>query len=603
MKNALKNQIRRLTQKLEKLEKLSSRISTFRLFDVVLAVLLIFLGARTGNAWLFYGIIILGVASFVILVTRHRKIDDWIEKMKGWIEIRKQHLAKMNLEWDEIPEANPQEDYEHHPFARDLDIVGKHSILQLINTAVYKGGLAQLEQWLTSQNIHLSKLKKRQSLIKELKPMAHFRDRLRLYAALARKQRKEHDWTMDELLVWLRSTEQDNYTKPLAILATLSAVNITLLVLYIAGIVDPYVIFTAIVYFLVYNYYGDLTSGIFDEAQQINKLLSQFREVLLYLEDYPYKKGSRLESFCAVFTNDRQLPSTFLKRIIRLASAASSQSSELTWALLNAVVPWDMYFAKKLNAYKEELEPKLSVWLDHFYRLEALNSIANYAWLNDEYIFTLPSESSKQPIIKAEQLGHPLIPKNRKVTNSVAVDDIGDILLITGSNMSGKSTFLRTLGINLCLCYAGAPVNARSFRTIPFRLFSSINVTDSLDEGLSHFYAEVKRLRKMLEALNKVDKYPLFYMVDEIYRGTNNKERLIGSDAFLKEVAGHSGVGLVSTHDLELAQLENEIESLTNYHFEETIEDGKMRFEYKLKPGPCPTTNALKIMDMEGLPT
>ena len=169
--------------------------------------------------------------------------------------------------------------------------------------------------------------------------------------------------------------------------------------------------------------------------------------------------------------------------------------------------------------------------------------------------------------------------------------------------MAGKSTFLRTMGINLAMCFAGAPVNASSFSAIPFRLFSSINVTDSLDDGLSHFYAEVKRLRALLDILNDDHETPVFFMVDEIYRGTNNRERLKGSEAFLKNVAGKNGVGLVSTHDLELAQLEQSIPELSNWHFAETIEGGKMSFEYKLKPGPCPTTNALKIMEMEGLPT
>src|SRR5699024_3282031 len=152
------------------------------------------------------------------------------------------------------------------------------------------------------------------------------------------------------------------------------------------------------------------------------------------------------------------------------------------------------------------------------------------------------------------------------------------------------------------LCFAGAPVNATSFSTTPFRIFSSINVTDSLNNGLSHFYAEVKRLKELLMLLNDEHSTPVFFLVDEIYRGTNNRVRLQGSRAFLQKVAGQNGIGLVSTHDLELAQLEETIPQLSNWHFEETIEGGKMSFEYKLKPGPCPTTNALKIMEMEGLP-
>ena len=168
--------------------------------------------------------------------------------------------------------------------------------------------------------------------------------------------------------------------------------------------------------------------------------------------------------------------------------------------------------------------------------------------------------------------------------------------------MAGKSTFLRTVGINLVLAYSGAPVNASSLNTSLYRIFTSINVNDSLGDGLSHFYAEVKRLRELLDELNKDESQPLFFFVDEIYKGTNNKERYAGSAAFLREVAGKNGIGMVSTHDLELADLESEIDALSNWHFVESITDGKMSFEYKLRSGPCPSTNALEIMRIEGLP-
>jgi DNA mismatch repair ATPase MutS len=368
------------------------------------------------------------------------------------------------------------------------------------------------------------------------------------------------------------------------------------------GSLPPYVIISFVIYLLTYNFYSGKISGLFDEAMQIESLLSRFRSVLLYLESFPYKQNSNLREFCSIYHHADQRPDRYLKKIIRFASAASSQGSELIWLLLNSIVPWDMFFAWRLDDYKKELEPKLRLWLDRFYQLEALNSMANFAWLNPEYSFALPQSNQDAPVFKAEALGHPLIPKDQKVTNDVVIEQIGNIQLITGSNMSSKSTFLRTIGINLCLCFAGGPVNAASFDTTLFRLFSSINVTDSLNEGLSHFYAEVKRLRQLMDALNADHASPLFFFVDEIYRGTNNRERLKGSAAFLKSVAGRNGVGLVSTHDLELARLEDEIPSLSNWHFEETIIDGRMEFEYKLKSGPSPSTNALKIMEIEGLP-
>ena len=167
--------------------------------------------------------------------------------------------------------------------------------------------------------------------------------------------------------------------------------------------------------------------------------------------------------------------------------------------------------------------------------------------------------------------------------------------------MSGKSTFLRTVGINLALANAGGPVNASSMEIAPLRMFTCIRVADSVNDGISYFYAEVKRLKRMLTELESESEYPMIYFVDEVFRGTNNRERLIGSRELLRQLCMLNGVGLISTHDLELTSLADEMEGVTNFHFRETIENGKMSFDYLLHPGPSPTTNALTIMELEGL--
>jgi DNA mismatch repair ATPase MutS len=205
-------------------------------------------------------------------------------------------------------------------------------------------------------------------------------------------------------------------------------------------------------------------------------------------------------------------------------------------------------------------------------------------------------------LFRANGLGHPLIRDEKKVTNDFKIDKSGEVLILTGSNMAGKSTFLRTIGVNLCLAYAGGPVNARHMQTSLFRLFTCIRVTDSVTDGYSYFYAEVRRLRALLDALNQPEKLPLFFLIDEIFKGTNNKERLIGSRSFVKALTGRNCVGAISTHDLELVKLEGTVPQVRNLHFREEVVDGQLTFDYILRPGPCPTTNALKIMAMEGLP-
>ena len=202
----------------------------------------------------------------------------------------------------------------------------------------------------------------------------------------------------------------------------------------------------------------------------------------------------------------------------------------------------------------------------------------------------------------ASDLGHPLLKPESKVCNDFALDGKHRVVILTGSNMAGKSTFLRTIGVNLSLAYAGAPVNATHLQTSLFRLFTCIKVSDSVQDGLSYFYAEVKRLQALLAATKMNDRLPVLFLIDEIFRGTNSRERLIGSRSYIRALSQGPSMGLIATHDLELIKLADEIEGVTNYHFREEVHDGRMVFDYRLRSGPCPTTNALKIMSLEGLP-
>jgi DNA mismatch repair ATPase MutS len=347
------------------------------------------------------------------------------------------------------------------------------------------------------------------------------------------------------------------------------------------------------------------TGEPFHEALQMRDALEQLLTVFGYLENYSYYKKLHLQVLCRPFLAPASRPTHHLKRVNRVVNATGIRSNPLFWIILNAVVPWDYYFTYQLARAKAAVARQLPKWLEVWYELEALCSLANSAYLNPGYTFPVIKEfrpGQPGPVFQARKLGHPLIPVEELVRNSFTIDRLGDIDLFTGSNMSGKSTFLRTLGINLVLAQAGGVVNARYMETIPWRLYSCIKITDSVTNGISYFYAEVKCLKKLLETLEGDHSLPLFFLIDEIFRGTNNRERLIGSRAYIEATTGKNGVGLVATHDLELVQLADELSYVRNYHFRDDISDGRMVFDYTLYPGPSPTTNAIKIMRAEGLP-
>jgi DNA mismatch repair ATPase MutS len=285
-----------------------------------------------------------------------------------------------------------------------------------------------------------------------------------------------------------------------------------------------------------------------------------------------------------------------------ISSAASLQNNQILSLLVNALLPWDIFFAYLLDGFKQKLNQRLPAWLNVWYQAEGLTALANFAYLNPEYRFPVIRDSITQPVLTAKGLGHPLIAKSARVVNDFSFSDLGEVALISGSNMSGKSTFLRTLGVNLTLAYAGTVVNADQMQISILRLFTCIQISDSLKDGFSYFYAEVRRLKKLLTWLEESEQTAVFYLIDEIFQGTNHEERRIGSLAYLKSLVNANGVGAISTHDIELSKMADIELRIQNYNFQDSVEDGKMSFDYRLRPGPSPTTNALKIMAIEGLP-
>lgn len=603
MKKLFEEHIARIERKVELYTKMSGTISRARLVIFIITLLFIFLASGVVND-LVYTIVLIGfVIAFLNLMGRHKNVEEFIQKLTFLKQIKQEQIARMDLQWDRIPFRDfNRGKYLNHPYAQDLNIIGKRSLFQLMDTSIYGGSSNILLAWLLNKAENVNGIKQRQKLVQELAPLQLFRDKLRVEALFIKSKTGRYEWSMEQMLDWLRLPKKTGFILPLLIMAVLSVSNVTLGVLALMDMLSSvYFVISFVSYLTMLKTTEKKVSGLFDSAFQMEKLLGSFSNILNHVERFKASDSKQIADFLKVYQEEAQKPSITLKKVRRFAVAASIQKNQLLGPIVNLFIPWNLFFSMKLENLKEELEPKLSKWLDTFYELEALNSLANYSFLNTNYSFPLFDKNSAN-LFKAKQLGHPLIPEDQKVNNDFEVKPGKDLFLITGSNMAGKSTFLRTVGINLVLAYAGAPVNAESLNTNLFRIFTSINVNDSLGDGLSHFYAEVKRLRVLLDELNKDEGQPLFFFVDEIYKGTNNKERYSGSAAFLREVAGKNGIGMVSTHDLDLADMESEIEALSNWHFVESIKDGKMSFEYKLKSGPCPSTNALEIMKMEGLP-
>jgi len=511
----------------------------------------------------------------------------------------------MALNWDGLPPAfEPAAPLDQHPFAADLHVTGAHSLHRLLNTAVSAGGADRLADWLLAHEPDLEAIEARRARVRELRPLSTFCDRLRLEARLAAGGQRAPLWNGARLLETVgRSSETGGLFGLLLTLFGLAGLNAGLWTLHAVGLVPGYWAYSLLAYVVLYGSQQGRLGPLLREASALERALDQVVAAFHYLETRRWRAQPGLRALCAPFVERGQRPSAQLKRLARVTSAVSLRNSGLAWLLVNLAVPWDLFFLHRFERCKAGLAEHLPDWLDRWYELEALGSLAQFAYLNPEAPFpVLEAPAADGAPFRARGLAHPLIREADKVRNDVAFESMGELALVTGSNMSGKSTLLRAVGANLCLSYAGAPVDAHALRVQPFRLFTCIQVSDSLSHGISYFYAEVKRLKALLDALEHDHPFPLFFLVDEIFRGTNNRERLLGSRAYLRALAGRRGVGLVSTHDLELVALEGELSGLKNHHFRERLEDGRMRFDYRLRLGPCPTTNALEIMRLAGLP-
>ncbi len=595
--------IQRIIRRTKELTELSNRLSWVRLFTGISTLFLTvmafqFLGALPG--WL----VLLGfVVGFIFLVRYHNRIDATIQKFNILREIKSAHIGRMQVDWQQIPDAPELEPVKNHPFNQDLNITGERSLHRILNTAMTKGGQQMLADWLLQEVPEPDAAEYRQQLVSELTPLNSFRDRVELNARYGMDADEGH-WTAERVLQWLdKEKPAKGMRKFLMALGLGAFLNIALFILWLVSPFPPYFVLTFILYFsgfiLSVRYFKDLVS----EADALESSLASFSSVLRYIEDFKFRENSALKKFFRVYQDPEQRPSRLLRRIAVIAgAAANSQRSQIGWLVLNAIVPWDLYYAWRLEHLKSELQHALREWLQTWYQLEALSSLANFAYLNPGTVYPEIQPGTGSPHFSASQIGHPLIHSDERVCNDFSMDNAGDVVLITGSNMSGKSTFLRTLGVNLVLAYAGAPVVAESLQITPFRLFTCIQISDSLSDGISYFYAEVRRLRRLLDAYYNEEKYPLFFLIDEIFRGTNNRERLAGSRSVIKALTRGDGLGIIATHDLELTHLEEDISHIRNYHFREHISEGKLEFDYTLRKGPCPTTNALKIMQLEGLP-
>jgi len=542
------------------------------------------------------------IALFLIVAGYHNRLESRLHRLRLWKQIKLVHQARLRLDWQHIP-ARPGSAPEQHPYAKDLDLVGPHSLLHLLDTTVSSPGQARLVSWLLEQPPKPEQWLLRRRLVQELIPRSLFRDRLGLEAQLIGEQ-EINGQRLEAVLH--HAVGFPHLTTVLAIQTLLAAVTIGLGLGALLNWLPNYWMWSFAAYALLYLQ-TDQGEELLEHAVGVHFELEKLGAVLGFVERHAKPAQAALAGLWAPLLAPGMNPPQLVRQAARTLHAISVKAHPVIHLIVNALCPWDLWFTYRLQRIQAQVAAHLPTWMDRLAEVEAASALATFAALHPSYcwpepVTNDPRRNGGQTRLSATGLAHPLLPETHRIPNDLALETPGTVLLVTGSNMSGKSTFLRTLGINLCLAQAGAPVCAAHFEWSWVRLATCIRVDDSLEAGLSFFYAEVKRLKSLLDATTDRAGAPVFFLIDEIFKGTNNRERLIGSRSFITALSRGNGFGLVTTHDLELTDLDKTVPGLRNAHFQETVAAGALEFDYKLRPGPCPTTNALRIMEMEGLP-
>jgi hypothetical protein len=529
------------------------------------------------------------VAGFLALMVRHERILRQRTLARRAVQFYERGIARLEDRWAGAGEPGLRFADAAHPYAGDLDLFGKGSLFELLNQARTRGGQDCLAHWLQYPSPR-DQILLRQQALQELKPAIDLREEVYVLGEDVREavdSGKLIEWAESPSLLQPAHLRWIAAGLSLAVLASCAAMLQT-------GILSLFALALLLVAGFGYWLRPRVLSVIthVDEAVHDLELLA---ELLVRIEKLEFA-SERLKALQAALRGDGLAPSRHIRKLHRLAELIDSRDN----VLLRIVGPpllYGTHLAFAVERWRTVNGPHIRVWLDTLSEFEAISSLACYGFEHPQDPFPVFDAGC---LIEGEALGHPLLPDDRCVRNSVKLDHGTRLLVVSGSNMSGKSTYLRAIGINVVLAMAGAPVRATSLRLCPLAVGAAIRVTDSLQEGASRFYAEIMRLRRIVDMTS--GEMRVLFLLDELLAGTNSHDRRIGAEGILKGLLARNAAGLITTHDLALTDIAATLgPAVRNVHFEDHIEDGQLRFDYKLRPGVVRKSNALELMRSIGL--
>ncbi len=534
---------------------------------------------------------------FVALVVVHARVEDEKERALAAVRFHARGLARLAREWDNLPTTSERFRRADHPFTGDLDVFGRASLMQIVDATETRFGEERLAALLSledPQGWPLATLA-RQSAVRDLSARVAFREELATAAGVLSDDKPDPSgflsWAEAASVPMPWWVSLSSWVLPggaLAIGALASADGVSTRVA--TGVMVLVIVFGAVV--------GARFAAILDVVSTRESAATRWRAMLAAIENESFEAPLLLELRSRLVASGVRA-SDEMAALARIVSFVDARRNEVFRFVLGPLLMWDTHCARALLRWRRRSGTRLRGWLDALGELEALASLAAFAF--EHPAFAWP-ELATEATLEANALGHPLLADASRVGNDVHLPAAGLALVVTGSNMSGKSTLLRALGVNAVLANAGGPACAQAMRMGPLRVATSMRIEDSLAQGVSHFYAELDRLKRVIDRAKEPQRASVLFLLDEILHGTNSRERVLGASAVVRQLLAHGALGAVSTHDLGITALERDLGGrVVNVHFEEHVEGDKMTFDYVLRPGIVQSSNALRLMRAIGI--
>lgn len=533
----------------------------------------------------------LPIATFVWVVKKQNVLEVQLKFHQNLFWVFSNELALLQGKPNGYDDGSKFED-ENHPYSSDLDIFGRSSLYAAINRSATKIGVEELAKHLAAPiDIDLA--------VERQKAVAELRDKIQDTFAFRANLRSNDLNRIEEIKAKLEGPliAQVKFTDNLLLKAYVKSMPYLMVILFFAGLIFGGVLWNifGIVAFanaMLTYFYSKKITAVYAGFSGGSSLLSNYADAIAWTEDHEWKSGYIKQLFQS---NDRV--SDHIKALSKIIVAFDARLNFLLYAVLNFFLLWDLKCSIKLGDWCKTAAHKVGNGLDRIGYFEELISLATVSHNQPAWTFPMFSSSFH---LSATALGHPLIADEKRIDNTFSLADGATVDIITGSNMAGKSTFLRTVGINMVLAYAGAPVCAKAMQLSSFRLFTYMRIKDNLIESTSTFKAELNRLKMILTA---VEQQPnAFVLIDEMLRGTNSKDKFDGSKAFIEKLIALKTPTLFATHDLQLSELEQvHPKAVRNFHFDIQLLGNEMEFDYLIKQGPCTKFNAAILLKQIGL--